>query len=132
MSPEGCTYQRRASTWLPRAPFAAWLERVVEQSGGPVLAAERLGIAQRNVLALRSHRSSVVRLHTVDRLFTAAGEPHMLVELYPCPGAAHERFCSCCDDQVTTSDDLRCPWCESVTAPLSGALRPGADSGRMA
>lgn len=92
-------------------PFRVWADNYVAVHGTLHLG-DTFAKVQR-----RAHEQCCVEVATVDRFFTAVGEPHQLAILYPLDEPAHDRWCENCHDVVTTNDDLVCPWCESDTAP---------------
>lgn len=98
---------------LPPEPFGAWMTTKIAQLGGLRAAGWALATDEAQLRRLAAgNLGSRLQLKTVDRLFVAAGEPHMLAVLYPLDvGGLEERWCSTCAETVTAERRRPCPWC---------------------
>lgn len=66
---------------LPAGPLVAWLQGLVKQAGGPGPVAAKVGLNERALWRLL-HGQQFVHETLVDRVFCAAGQPHLFYILY--------------------------------------------------
>lgn len=78
----GMRVRARQKNEVPSGPFIEWLETYVGRRGLGI-ACETLDVSERFVYRWLKEPGPYVQEHVVDRLFCAADEPYLLMELYP-------------------------------------------------